>query len=85
MWLNHLYFEKENLMANTSKITIELLLAIDDFNIPDPIVICKPICQRTMLLKIEIGIQVDFVYDIWSFCSTTVSRSPVFFWRFKCP
>ena len=51
-------------MGNTSKITIELLLAIDDFNIPDPIVIYKPICQRTMLLKIEIGIQVDFVYDI---------------------
>ena len=38
--LYFLYFDVENLMANKDKITIDLLLAADKYNIPDLVAIC---------------------------------------------
>ena len=38
--LYFLYFAEENLMANKNKITVDLLLAADYYNIPDLIAIC---------------------------------------------
>ena len=53
-----LYFDEENLMANKNKISIDLLLAADYYNIPDLIarryvwIIWKQICQKAMLSKL---------------------------------
>ena len=38
--LYFLYFDEENLMANKNKITVDLLLAADYYNIPDLVAIC---------------------------------------------